>query len=677
MIRDALVLGTCHHPLALDYNPPMTTITKPGRGVLDPAWTIDDATDLYDIDAWGKGYFAINDAGHVVVRPTRNPRFEIDLIEVLEGLKERDIHSPVLLRFSGILESRIQDIAGAFRSAMTENEYRGEYRSVYPIKVNQQRLVIEEVYRFGREFEFGLEVGSKPELLAVLGMTPDANGRLIVCNGFKDEKYIEAVVLATKLGRNIIPVVESYHELVLIAKYAKQYGIHPKIGVRVKLASQGVGRWKSSAGARSKFGLFVSEILRMVEFLKEREMLDCLQLLHCHIGSQIYDIRHVKTAVNELAHVYVELAKLGAKMNYVDVGGGLGVDYDGSQTNFESSMNYNLNEYASDVVYRIKTVCDDHQVEHPTIVTECGRAMVAFHSILVFNVLGSTGLDRFPIPQSMDEAGAPEDEIPQPIHDLFEAYGSVGPRRLVEAYHDAIQARDEAMNLFNLGYMTLHMRGMAERLFWGVCAKVRDICRGLDTVPEEFEDLEVILSDTYFCNFSLFQSLPDSWAVDQIFPIMPLQRLNERPTRQGVLADITCDSDGKIDRFVDQRDIRKTLAMHEVAAAEEYHLGAFLVGAYQETLGDLHNLFGDTHVVHISMDEGGDWSIDELIEGDKVRDVLGYVQFDVEKLEQTLRRDCEQAVKNKRLTVRESQSLLRFYKNGLKSYTYLEPGEGE
>jgi len=668
---------TPRHRPEIVYNHPMTTITKPGRGVLDPAWTIDDANDLYDIQAWGKGYFGINGAGHVVVRPTRDPKTEIDLIEVMEGLKERDIHSPVLLRFNGILQTRLQDIAGAFRTAMTENEYRGDHRAVYPIKVNQQRLVVEEVYRFGGPFDFGLEVGSKPELLAVLGMTPDANGRLIVCNGFKDEKYIEAVVLAAKLGRNIIPVVESFHELLLIAKYAQKYEVRPKIGVRVKLASQGVGRWKSSAGARSKFGLFVSEILRMVDFLKERQMLDCLQLLHCHIGSQIYDIRHLKTAVNELAHVYVELTKLGANLRYMDVGGGLGVDYDGSQTNFESSMNYTLVEYASDVVYRIKTVCDDHEVAHPTIVTECGRAMVAFHSILVFNVLGSAGLDRFSIPQSIEEAGVPEDDIPQPIYDLFDAYNSVGPRRLVEAYHDAIQARDEAMNLFNLGYMNLHLRGMAERLFWGICAKVRDVCRGLDSVPEEFEDLEVILSDTYFCNFSLFQSLPDSWAVDQIFPVMPLQRLSERPTRHGVLADITCDSDGKIDRFVDRRDIRKTLELHEVAPGEEYLLGAFLVGAYQETLGDLHNLFGDTHVVHISMDEGGDWSIDELIEGDKVRDVLGYVQFDVEKLEQNLRRDCEQAVKTKSLTVRESQLLLRFYKDGLKSYTYLEPGESD
>jgi len=668
---------TPRHRPEIVYNHPMTTITKPGRGVLDPAWTIDDANDLYDIQAWGKGYFGINGAGHVVVRPTRDPKTEIDLIEVMEGLKERDIHSPVLLRFNGILQTRLQDIAGAFRTAMTENEYRGDHRAVYPIKVNQQRLVVEEVYRFGGPFDFGLEVGSKPELLAVLGMTPDANGRLIVCNGFKDEKYIEAVVLAAKLGRNIIPVVESFHELLLIAKYAQKYEVRPKIGVRVKLASQGVGRWKSSAGARSKFGLFVSEILRMVDFLKERQMLDCLQLLHCHIGSQIYDIRHLKTAVNELAHVYVELTKLGANLRYMDVGGGLGVDYDGSQTNFESSMNYTLVEYASDVVYRIKTVCDDHEVAHPTIVTECGRAMVAFHSILVFNVLGSAGLDRFSIPQSIEEAGVPEDDIPQPIYDLFDAYNSVGPRRLVEAYHDAIQARDEAMNLFNLGYMNLHLRGMAERLFWGICAKVRDVCRGLDSVPEEFEDLEVILSDTYFCNFSLFQSLPDSWAVDQIFPVMPLQRLSERPTRHGVLADITCDSDGKIDRFVDRRDIRKTLELHEVAPGEEYLLGAFLVGADQETRGDLHNLFGDTHVVHISMDEGGDWSIDELIEGDKVRDVLGYVQFDVEKLEQNLRRDCEQAVKTKSLTVRESQLLLRFYKDGLKSYTYLEPGESD
>lgn len=652
----------------------MTTIpARPTlRGVLEDAWTTEDSAELYDILAWGKGYFGINSAGNVIVRPAQTDAQTIDLIEVVNGLKERGITAPVILRFSDILAHRMRDLAGAFHQAMAENEYKGKYTAVYPIKVNQQRHVVEEVYTYGHEFGFGLEVGSKPELLAVLGMTTSTPDRPIICNGFKDEEYIEGVILATKLGRNIIPVVENIGELALIVKHADRYQVRPRIGVRVKLAARGVGRWRTSAGAKSKFGLFVSEVLEVFEFLKSRGMEDCLQLLHCHLGSQIYDIRHIKVAINELSQVYVGLAKLGAGLRYIDVGGGLGVDYDGSQTNFESSTNYTLTEYANDIVYRVKSVCDDNDVTHPTIISESGRAMVAHHSVLIFNVLGKTGFDKFNVPTALEQEAGPGEEIAQPLLDLFSAYNEINERRLVECYHDAVQARDEAMNLFNLGYLSLRLRGVAERLFWATCGKIRDKARTLENIPEELEELEVILSDTYFCNFSLFQSLPDSWAVDQLFPIMPLHRLTQEPKRRAVLADITCDSDGKVDRFCDRRDIRKTLELHDFADGDEYYLGAFLVGAYQETLGDLHNLFGDTHVVHIRLDSDGEWWIDEVVEGDTVREVLSYMQFDVDKLYRDMRRDCEYAVRSTRMTLAESQSLLKFYENGLGGYTYLE-----
>ncbi len=652
----------------------MTTIPirPPLRGVLEDAWTIEDSAELYDILAWGKGYFGINKQGNVIVRPAQTDTQTIDLMEVVSGLKERGITSPVILRFSDILAHRMRDLANAFAQAISENDYKGKYAAVYPIKVNQQRHVIEEVYSYGHEFGFGLEVGSKPELLAVLGMTASTPDRPIICNGFKDEEYIEGAILATKLGRNIIPVVENIGELALIVRHADRYQVRPKIGVRVKLAARGVGRWRTSAGAKSKFGLFVTEVLEVFEYLKARNMEDCLQLLHCHLGSQIYDIRHIKVAINELSQVYVGLAKLGAGLRYIDVGGGLGVDYDGSQTNFESSTNYSLTEYANDIVYRVKSVCDDNDVPHPTIISESGRAMVAHHSVLVFNVLGKTGFDQFSVPSAHEQENSGAEEIPQPILDLSSAYNEVNERRLVECYHDAVQARDEAMNLFNLGYMSLRLRGVAERLFWATCAKVRDKARSLESLPEELEELEVILSDTYFCNFSLFQSLPDSWAVDQLFPLMPLHKLDQEPKRRAVLADITCDSDGKVDRFCDRRDIRKTLELHDFAEGDEYYLGAFLVGAYQETLGDLHNLFGDTHVVHIRLDSDGEWWIDEIVEGDTVREVLSYMQFDVDKLYREMRRDCEFAVRSNRMTLAESQSLLKFYENGLGGYTYLE-----
>ena len=642
-----------------------------------PAWDHEDSLDLYQVTAWGKPYFGINEAGHVVVRPDGTPERAIDLYEVVEGLKARDLTTPVVVRFSDILHHRLTRLHNAFAQAITENDYKNRYCAVFPIKVNQQRLVVEEVYRYGKEFSFGLEAGSKPELLAVMALTEDAPERMIVCNGFKDDSYIEAVILATKLGRTIIPVIENFDELRLVLRNADKYQVRPRIGVRVKLASEGAGRWRDSAGEKSKFGLFVSEILELVDTLREHEMLDCLELVHCHPGSQLQDIRRVKDAINELAHVYAELKLMGTGVKYIDVGGGLGVDYDGSGTNFESSMNYTINEYASDVVYRIASVCNAREIEHPVIVSESGRATAAHHSVLVFNALGSSALDQFRVAGTIEEDYNGQEELPQPVLDLFEAHRTVSERRLVECYHDALQAREQALQMFNLGLLSLEFRGLAERLYWATCAKIRDYCRKLATddrgVPEELEGLELILSDTYFCNFSVFQSLPDSWAIGQLFPIMPIHRLNEKPTRNAVLADITCDSDGKIDRFVSQRDVKRTLELHELKAGEEYYLAAFLVGAYQETLGDLHNLFGDTHVVHIRLHDEGGWWIEEIVKGDTASKVLSYMQYDVDRLFPQFARDCERAVRENRLTLAESQALRRFYESELNGYTYLEP----
>jgi arginine decarboxylase len=635
-------------------------------------WSIEDSRDLYHVDAWGQGYFSINDAGHVIVRPNQRAGEEIDLFEVVQGLKARDLTTPVVVRFSGILAHRLRHLHEAFAQAIAENEYRNRYSAVFPIKVNQQRLVVEEVYRYGREFSFGLEVGSKPELLAVMAMSENSPDRLIVCNGFKDDSYIESVIIATKLGRTIVPVVENFSELGLIIKHAGKYGVTPRIGVRVKLASEGSGRWRDSAGEKSKFGLFITEILEVVEVLRRHDMLDCLKLVHCHPGSQLQDIRRVKDAINELAHVYAELKLLGAGLEYIDVGGGLGVDYDGSGTNYPSSMNYTLAEYANDVVYRIASVCNARGIAHPRIVSESGRAIAAHHSVLIFNTLGTSALDKFRVAGREDEDYRGSEPIPQPVRDLFEAYRGVTERRLVECYHDAMTAREQTLQMFNLGLMSLEFRGLAERLFWATCARIRDQARKLDEVPEELECLEAILSDIYFCNMSVFQSLPDSWAIDQLFPIMPIHRLDEAPTRRGVLADITCDSDGKIDRFVCHREVKRTLELHNISAGDEYYLGAFLVGAYQETLGDLHNLFGDTHVVHIRLEDDGQWSIGEIVKGDTANKVLEYMEYDVEELYPALARDCERAIREGRMTVAESQAIKRFYEGQLNGYAYLE-----
>jgi arginine decarboxylase len=636
-----------------------------------PVWSVTDSVELYHVNAWGQGYFGINDAGHVTVRPEQVPGREIDLFEVVQGLKARELTTPVVVRFSGILAHRLRRLNEAFARAIAENDYRNRYAAVFPIKVNQQRLVVEEVYRYGAEFGFGLEAGSKPELLAVMAMTENSPDRLIVCNGFKDDSYIETAMLATKLGRTIVPVVENFSELDLILKHADRLGVKPKIGIRVKLASEGSGRWRDSAGEKSKFGLFITEILEAVEVLKQRGMLDCLKLVHCHPGSQLQDIRRVKEAINELAHVYAELKLLGAGLEYIDVGGGLGVDYDGSGTNYASSMNYDMQEYASDVVYRVASVCNARGIEHPVIVSESGRAIAAHHSVLIFNTLGTSALDQFHVTGREDQQYA-DRSLPQPVQDLIGAYREVSDRTLVECWHDALTAREQCLQMFKLGLLSLEFRGLAERLYWATCAKIRDHARRLEETPEELEDLENILSDIYFCNMSVFQSLPDSWAIDQLFPIMPIHRLEECPQRRAVLADITCDSDGKIDRFVSHREVKRTLELHDYRAGEEYYLAAFLVGAYQETLGDLHNLFGDTHVVHIRLADDGTWCIDEVVMGDTANRVLEYMEYDVAELYPALARDCERAIRDGRMTVAESQALKRFYEGELNGYAYLE-----
>jgi arginine decarboxylase len=631
-----------------------------------PTWKLHDSFETYDVKNWGKGYFGINKLGHVTVHPGKDPERSIDLKVLVDDLRDRGIQAPLLLRFTDILKHRIDEIAAAFSKAMEEFEYTGPYSCVYPIKVNQQRHVVEEVIHFGKEHGFGVEAGSKPELLAVLALTNGNSDTPIICNGFKDDEFIKMVVMARKIGKNIIPVVEKFTELELLVKYMDELGVRQPIGVRVKLSSRGAGRWKGSAGYRSKFGLTLTEVLEAFEYLKARGYEDCLQMTHFHMGSQVSNIRKVKDALTEAARIFTELYRLGAGLKYIDVGGGLGVDYDGSQTDFESSINYSLQEYANDVVFRIKSVCDEAGVPHPTIISESGRAVVAYHSVLVFDVLGTSNFDKCTAPESLP------DDAPQPIQDLFSNFRELSKKNYLESYHDAVQSMEETLNLFNLGYLSIELRALGERLFWALCRKLARMSRELDYVPEELNGLENLLSDTYFCNFSVFQSMPDSWAIDQLFPIMPIHRLLEAPTRRGVLGDITCDSDGKIDQFIDLRDVRSTLELHPHIAEEPYYLGGFLLGAYQEILGDLHNLFGDTNAVHISLGDDGAPSVDSVIKGDTVTEVLNYVQYNAEKLTDRVRKDVERAVRQGMISVTESRQFLRFYETGLEGYTYLE-----
>lgn len=689
------------------------------RNSSDPSvgtWTAADSAVLYGFRGWGGGYFGVNEAGHAVATPRgRAPRGDdatgdeggapaaVDLAELADGLAERGLHTPVLVRFTDVLESRMRDLRAAFDRAIAGESYGGSYACVYPIKVNQQRQFVEHLRDVAGPLEFGLEAGSKPELIAVVGLTEGLNdsadgpGMPIVCNGFKDDEYLETVILACKLGRNITPVIESFAELGLLIKHAQAYGVRPRIGVRIKPTMTGAGRWAESGGERSKFGLHAPELLSAIEVLRDAGMLDCLRLVHFHVGSQICDIQQVKNTVNELARVYCELRRLGAmELDTIDIGGGLGIDYDGSNSTWASSVNYSLDEYARDVVYRIRTACDDEKQPHPNIVSESGRALSAHSSVLIFDVVGRASFHPDPdeawIGRTIESEEAAGIEVPQPVEDLRQAWELIkgidltSDKLALDAYHDALHAREECRSLFSLGYLSLPLRAVSDRLYWAIGRKVLALAggaRGIEAgtgLSDQIDGLAEQLSDLCFCNFSLFQSLPDSWAIEQLFPIAPIQHLETEPTRRAILADITCDSDGQINRFgcTDQRDYKPTLEVHDFAvnrdgsSSEPYRLAIFLVGAYQEVLGDLHNLFGDTHAVHVSIDDDGGWSIDDVVEGDTVRDVLGYVQYDADAMRNSMRREAERAVRRGAMTVAESRNLLRFYEQGLDGYTYLE-----
>ena len=636
----------------------------PVKGRVPKPWAIADALETYGIRDWGNHYFHVSDSGRVLVTPPGLEDHNIDLKELVDEVRQRGVGLPLLLRFSDILRSRIDELNRAFQQAIKEYGYQGVYRGVYPIKVNQESRVVEEVVRFGRPYHHGLEAGSKPELLAVLAMLDDEEA-LIICNGYKDEEYVETALLGSKIGRTIIMVVEKPSELQLIARLAKKTGVRPCIGMRAKLATRGSGRWEASGGDHSKFGLSARELVEAVAFLREHGLLESFELLHFHLGSQISNIRNIKEGLREAGRFYCELVKMGAPLSYLDVGGGLGVDYDGSQTNFPSSINYTLQEYANDVVYSVMEMCEEAGITSPTLVSESGRATVAHHCVLVVDVLGvsecraGTGL------------GEPPDDAQAVVWNLYDSYRELTRKNLLEAYHDAVQYKDESLTLFALGHLSLQERVMAEDYFWGICQKILRFTLEMDEVPEEFEGLERLLADTYFCNFSLFQSIPDSWAVNQLFPIMPIHRLLEEPTRRAVLADITCDSDGKIDEFIDRREVKHVLQLH-APNGTDYYLGFFLVGAYQEILGDLHNLFGDTNTVHVSIAPNGEYHIEAVVSGDTVTDVLEYVSYSREDLLARLRRSIECALRAKRLTLEESRQLLKIYETGLSSYTYLE-----
>jgi arginine decarboxylase len=626
-------------------------------------WTVRDSLELYNVPQWGQGFFGINAAGHVEVHPRPENGAVIDLLGLVQDLERRGLRTPLLIRFSDLLAGRVERLCDSFRRAIEEYGYRGRFRGVYPIKVNQQRHVVEEIIEFGARYGIGLEAGSKPELLVALALldTPDA---LIICNGYKDRAYIETALLAQKLGRTPLIVVDRFHEIDLVVKTAREIGIQPHLGVRARLTTKGAGKWVESTGDRSKFGLSAAEIVDAVERLRSEDMLGCLELVHFHIGSQITAIRAHKDALAEASRIYVGLHEMGAKPRILDVGGGLGVDYDGSKTNFHSSKNYSMQEYANDVIAFVQEACDENGVPHPDIVTEAGRAMAAHHSVLVFDVLGVNEMLSGKRPESIAE------DDPKVLHDLLEVWEAISKKNVQESYHDVLQLKEEASTMFALGYLDLRTRARAERLSWICCEKILRIVRELDYVPDDLEDLEKGLADTYYGNFSIFQSAPDHWAVKQLFPVMPIHRLNERPTRHGVIADLTCDSDGKIDKFIDQRSVKDVLELH-AWTDQPYYLGVFLVGAYQEILGDLHNLFGDTDAVHVRLDEESGYRVEHVVEGDSVEQVLTYVQYDRRSLIETVRRTIENSLRAGQITIEESAQLRQRFEQGLSGYTYL------
>jgi len=628
------------------------------------AWTIRDSLELYNVQNWGRGFFGVNESGQVEVRPRGESGPAIALPALVEDLRQRGLRSPMLLRFPDILNARVARLASAFATASSAYSYNGKFRGVYPIKVNQQRRVVEELVAFGAKHGIGLEAGSKPELLIALALLDTPNA-LIICNGYKDRAYIETALLAQRLGRTPVIVIDRFREIELVVKVASELGIRPHIGIRAKLQSKGAGKWIDSTGDKSKFGLTASEIVDAVEHLRASDMLDCLELLHFHIGSQITAIRAHKDALREATRIFVGLHELGAKPRILDVGGGLGVDYDGSQTNFHSSKNYTAQEYANDVVASVQEACDGAGIPHPDIVTEAGRWMVAHHALLVFDVLGANEVRIGRKPEPM------KDDDPKVLKDLNEVWQGVNKKNVIESFHDAMEIKEDAATLFNIGQLDLRARARVERLFWDCCEKIQKIAADLKEMPEELEDLEKGLADTYYGNLSVFQSMPDHWAVKQLFPVMPIQRLHEKPSRRAIIADLTCDSDGKIDQFIDQHDVKNVLELHPLDG-RRYYVAVFLLGAYQEILGDLHNLFGDTDAVHVVVDEeSGGYMIDHIVEGEDVKDVLAYVEYDQAALTEKVRRLAEDARRRGDISIEEATRLRARYKQGLWEYTYL------
>lgn len=634
-------------------------------------WTIEDSEILYRIRDWGEPYFSINAAGHVVVSPQGERGGSLDLHELVTALKGRNLGLPLLIRFPDILQDRIDRLNSAFSRAIARYGYQGSYRGVFPVKCNQQRHLVESLVRFGQRHQFGLEAGSKPELLIALA-TLTTPGALLVCNGYKDREYLETAVLAQRLGKTVLVVLEQLDEVRQVIQVIRDLGVKPQLGIRAKLTTRGEGRWGTSVGERAKFGLSVPEIVEAVELLRRDGLLDCLQLLHFHIGSQVSSIGVIKSALREAGRIYVELARMGAPMRYLDVGGGLAVDYDGSRTNFYASKNYNIQNYANDVVAEVNDACLQAGLPVPTLISESGRAVASHQAVLVFDVLGSSQVGQGePVP--------PDAEAHRILHNLHETYLGIGLENFQEAYHDALEFKEEAASAFQHGLLSLAGRAHAEAIYWACCRKIRSIVRGLEEVPEELDDLEKDLSAIYYVNMSVFQSAPDSWAIDQLFPIMPIHRLGEEPVERATLADLTCDSDGKVDKFIDLKDVKSLLEVHPLKPVgdprsrlphEPYLLGMFLTGAYQEIMGNLHNLFGDTNAVHIRLTPQG-YQIQHVVRGDTMREVLGYVQYNAEDLVEDMRQQSERALAEGTITLEEAQRLLQNYEASLSRYTYL------
>lgn len=627
-------------------------------------WTIEDSRELYNINGWGVSYFGVNDKGNVYVTPCKD-KTQIDLREVMDELALRDVTSPVLLRFPDILDNRIEKTASCFDLAKKEYGYKGENFIIYPIKVNQIQPVVEEIISHGRKFNLGLEAGSKPELHAVLAVQCQSDS-LIICNGYKDQAYIELALLAQKMGKRIFIVVEKLNELETIATVAKKLNVKPNLGIRIKLASSGSGKWEESGGDASKFGLTSAELLQALDIMEKKGWHDCLKLIHFHIGSQITKIRRIQTALREASQFYINLHKMGYKVEFVDCGGGLGVDYDGTRSsNSESSVNYSIQEYVNDCIYTFVEAADKNELPHPNLITESGRSLTAHHSVLVIDVLETASLPEMP-----EEFEAKPDDH-KLVKDLYDIWDNLSSRSMLEDWHDAEQIREEALELFSHGIVDLKTRAEIERMYWSVAHEINVLAKNIKHVPEELKNLDKLLADKYFCNFSLFQSLPDSWAIDQLFPIVPIQRLNERPTRNATLQDITCDSDGKIANFVAEGHTSHVLPIHSLKKNESYYLGIFLVGAYQEILGDMHNLFGDTNAVHISVKDGK-YHIDQIIDGETVEEVLDYVQYNPKKLVRQLETWVTKSVKEGKISLEEGKEFLDTYRSGLYGYTYLE-----